>query len=65
MENSDADHVQMEPPPDEASAPKAPLIGFLKGHIRIPRDFDRMGEEEIAAMFDGAEIKDTETATSA
>ena len=29
-------------------------IGFLKGDIAVPDDFDRMGEKEIAAMF-GAE----------
>lgn len=26
-------------------------IGFLKGEIEVPDDFDRMGEREIAAMF--------------
>ena len=30
-------------------------IGFLKGGIAVPDDFDRMGEKEIAAMF-GAEV---------
>jgi len=30
-------------------------IGFLKGEIAVPDDFDRMGEKEIAAMF-GAEV---------
>ena len=28
-------------------------VGFLKGQIKIPPDFDRMGEEEIAMMFEG------------
>ncbi|MDR1831549.1 MAG: type II toxin-antitoxin system prevent-host-death family antitoxin [Fusobacteriaceae bacterium] len=28
-----------------------PRIGFLKGQIKIPKDFDRMGEKEIEAMF--------------
>lgn len=28
-------------------------IGFLAGQLVIPDDFDRMGEEEIAAMFGG------------
>ncbi|MCL2165663.1 MAG: type II toxin-antitoxin system prevent-host-death family antitoxin [Oscillospiraceae bacterium] len=31
-----------------------PRIGFLKGQIRVPDDFDRMGEEEITAMFEGS-----------
>jgi prevent-host-death family protein len=26
-------------------------IGFLAGEISVPRDFDRMGEAEIAALF--------------
>ena len=37
-------------------APKAPRrLGFLSGEIAVPKDFDRMGEAEIAALFgDGA-----------
>jgi len=31
-----------------------PRIGFMKGQISIPDDFDRMGEQEIAAMFEGS-----------
>ncbi len=27
-------------------------IGFLKGHISVPDDFDQMGREQIIAMFD-------------
>lgn len=26
-------------------------IGFLKGRIKVPRNFDRMAETEIAALF--------------
>ncbi|HEV7919587.1 MAG TPA: type II toxin-antitoxin system prevent-host-death family antitoxin [Thermoanaerobaculia bacterium] len=26
-------------------------LGFLKGEIEVPDDFDRMGESEIAALF--------------
>jgi prevent-host-death family protein len=26
-------------------------LGFLKGEIEVPEDFDRMGEREIAALF--------------
>lgn len=26
-------------------------LGFLKGEIAIPKDFDRMGEDEIARIF--------------
>ena len=27
-------------------------LGFLAGEISVPRDFDRMGEGEIASMFE-------------
>ena len=30
-------------------------IGFLKGEIKIPEDFDAMGEKEILKMFEAAE----------
>jgi prevent-host-death family protein len=33
-------------------APKAPRrLGFMKGEITVPKDFDRMGEAEIAELF--------------
>jgi prevent-host-death family protein len=33
-------------------APAEPKrLGFLKGEIEVPDDFDRMGEREIAALF--------------
>lgn len=33
-------------------APAAPRrLGFLAGEIAVPGDFDRMGEDEIAALF--------------
>ena len=36
-------------------APEKPLrIGFMKGEISVPKDFNTMGEAQIAAMF-GAE----------
>ena len=39
----------------KVSAVDAPAIprrlGFLKGEIEVPDDFDRMGEREIAALF--------------
>jgi len=31
----------------------AKRIGFLKGRLKIPKDFDSMGNEEIQAMFEG------------
>ena len=30
-------------------------IGFLKGMIEVPKDFDCIGRDEIQAMFEGAE----------
>jgi prevent-host-death family protein len=33
-------------------APAEPQrLGFLKGEIEVPQDFDRMGAREIAALF--------------
>ena len=29
-------------------------LGFLAGRIRVPDDFDRMGDEEIERIFTGA-----------
>lgn len=35
-------------------APATPQrLGFLAGEIRVPDDFNRMGDDEIAAMFGG------------
>jgi prevent-host-death family protein len=36
----------------EAPAPPR-RIGFMAGEFDIPDDFDRMGEAEIAEMFEG------------
>lgn len=30
-----------------------PRIGFLAGRIDVPDDFDRMGEAQIRALFEG------------
>ncbi|MDR2695805.1 MAG: type II toxin-antitoxin system prevent-host-death family antitoxin [Deltaproteobacteria bacterium] len=38
------------PPPDPAKR-----LGFLKGRIEVPKDFDAMGREAIQAMFAGAD----------
>ena len=39
----------------KVSAVDAPVepkrLGFLKGEIEVPADFDRMGEHEIAVLF--------------
>ena len=31
--------------------PRPKRLGFMKGEIEVPVDFDRMGEREIAALF--------------
>ena len=36
------------PPPDPAKR-----VGFLKGRLQVPEDFNSMGKEEIEAMFAG------------
>lgn len=39
--------------PIDAVAPtKIERLGFLKGEIRVPDDFDRMGEGEVSALFE-------------
>lgn len=40
--------------PVDAPAPVEPRrLGFLKGQISVPDDFDTMGQEEIIRMFEG------------
>ena len=38
---------------DSPSPSQQRRIGSLAGQLVIPDDFDRMGEEEIAALFEG------------
>jgi prevent-host-death family protein len=35
----------------DAPERKPPRLDFLAGQIKVPDDFDRMGEAEIAALF--------------
>ncbi|MBF0872122.1 type II toxin-antitoxin system Phd/YefM family antitoxin [Gluconobacter japonicus] len=28
-------------------------LGFLSGQIRVPEDFDRMGQDDVISLFDG------------
>jgi len=37
-------------PVETADSPKDRL-GFMAGEISVPKDFDRMGRDEIAALF--------------
>lgn len=36
---------------DAPAADKKRRLGFMAGQIKVPDDFDRMGEREIAALF--------------
>ena len=38
-------------PLDALSPRKMRRFGFMAGRIKVPDDFDRMGEEEIARLF--------------
>jgi len=37
---------------DTPKSAKAKRFGFIKENIKVPDDFDRMGEEVIASLFD-------------
>lgn len=38
----------------QVPAKPAQRIGFMRGQITMPDDFDTMGREEIQSMFEGA-----------
>jgi len=40
---------------DAPEPAKIKRFGFMEGKIRVPDDFDRMGEETITNLFDGAQ----------
>ena len=40
-------------PADLQSIAQPARIGFLKGRVSVPADFDTMGQSEIAALFEG------------
>ncbi len=42
-------------PEFSTDAPKKSRIGFLKGQIHIPDDFDTMFQDEMIRMFEGEE----------
>jgi hypothetical protein len=35
-----------------AAAKEPKRLGFMRGEIEVPDDFDRMGEKRIAALFE-------------
>lgn len=38
-------------PLDTPAGKKAKRLGFMKGELSVPADFDRMGTDEIDALF--------------
>jgi prevent-host-death family protein len=40
-------------PLDTPEPAKVKRLGFMKGRLRVPADFDRMGEKEIEVLFSG------------
>ncbi|WP_230534196.1 type II toxin-antitoxin system Phd/YefM family antitoxin [Microvirga roseola] len=40
-------------PLNAPEADKVKRVGFLSGQVRVPADFDRMGEEVIDELFSG------------
>ncbi len=40
-------------PPEAPAAREANPIGFLKGRVQVPDDFDRMHEGEIERLYEG------------
>jgi prevent-host-death family protein len=40
-------------PLDEPVKKPMRRLGFMKGQISVPDDFDQMGQEEIIRMFEG------------
>ena len=42
--------VQVIPWKDQTPLPQR--VGFLKGQIKVPKDFDKMGQDEIADSFE-------------
>ena len=43
---------------DSPSGSQIRRFGFLKGQMKVPRDFDRMGSDEIEELFYGNRSSD-------
>ena len=41
-------------PLEEGDLAETRRFGFMAGEIRVPEDFDRMGAEQITALFEGS-----------
>lgn len=40
--------------PLQPRSPKERRLGFLRGRLSVPEDFDTIGRDEIQELFDGA-----------
>lgn len=50
---SEADKQETEQPPSQER------LGFLRGQLLVPDDFDEIGRAEIQRLFEGDEPEDT------
>ena len=55
QDNQHKSPSQRSPLPEQAVAPQTmgSRLGSLKGQFFVPDDFDRMGQKEIADLFEG------------
>jgi len=51
MKKSRKEEKRVKPPNGEKPVPVPSRLGFLKGQFKVPDDFDRMAEDEIAELF--------------
>ena len=56
QDNSHESPSHLSPVADQAVVPQAKRsrLGVLKGQLSVPDDFDRMGQQEIADLFEGS-----------
>ena len=45
--------VRVTPLDDPAHQPQSRRLGLLRGHCQVPDDFDQLGADEIADLFEG------------
>lgn len=45
--------VRVVPLEEAVEKPAPSRFGFLRGHLKVPDDFDTMGQDEIEKMFHG------------
>ncbi len=45
--------VRVVPLEEPVVKPAPSRFGFLRGHLKVPDDFDTMGQDEIEKMFHG------------